>query len=230
MSLYERHGAIYDSVMNVFASRTEERLKQQAIARLDLRPGECVLDWGCGTGRNLRLIEAQLKRGRIYAVDQSPHMLKRAITRVSTRTALDHMFILGSGLSIELPEKVDAAVACLSLGCLGPDQIERGVQTIWNNLKPGGRVAIIDDKFHEPRTSYESVHQAAYKKIVGLLFNGSCSEVLVPTVERFFMQTDARPVELERTSSVKLIAFVGRRREEISRTHPISALHARATG
>jgi SAM-dependent methyltransferase len=65
------HGGIFD--------RLSAPLYDPASRHLALRPGEAVLDIGCGTGAMLvPLREAVGERGRVVGVDYSPRMLARA--------------------------------------------------------------------------------------------------------------------------------------------------------
>jgi ubiquinone/menaquinone biosynthesis C-methylase UbiE len=57
-------------------------LRKHAVDRLSLKPGDCVLDVGCGTGRNFPFLrEAIGPSGRIYGVDLSAGMLRKARKR-----------------------------------------------------------------------------------------------------------------------------------------------------
>ena len=127
MTLYDLNGKIYDALIYIFTFGAEERFKQKIVAKLALQPRGLVLDWGCGTGMSLKPIDAELGEGRIYAIDRSPAMLKHAVARARSSASLEYCFILADGLFCNLPEKVDAAVACYSLGVLDPDQFEMGV-------------------------------------------------------------------------------------------------------
>ncbi|MFE7122874.1 class I SAM-dependent methyltransferase [Streptomyces sp. NPDC057617] len=89
-----------------------------AVADLGLRPGDTVLDAGCGTGRALPpLREAVGPRGTVLGVDLTPEMLEQAVragrrasgtllladvSRLPLRShALDAVF--GAGLIAHLP-------------------------------------------------------------------------------------------------------------------------------
>ena len=49
---YRRHAADYDK-----GKRFSERIRPEAIRRLDLKPGESVLDLGCGTGLSFDMLQ-----------------------------------------------------------------------------------------------------------------------------------------------------------------------------
>lgn len=52
------------------------------IAELPVRPGEAVLEVGCGTARNLVMLAARHPRARFYGIDASAEMLKTAAQNV----------------------------------------------------------------------------------------------------------------------------------------------------
>ncbi|MGS2586057.1 class I SAM-dependent methyltransferase [Streptomyces hebeiensis] len=93
-----------------------------AVAALGLRPGDAVLDAGCGTGRALpALREAVGPRGTVLGVDLTPEMLQAAVRagrrssgrllladvrRLPVRSeTLDAVF--GAGLISHLPRPAD---------------------------------------------------------------------------------------------------------------------------
>ena len=49
---YRRHAADYDK-----GRRFSDRIRSHAIRRLDLKPGESVLDLGCGTGLSFDMLQ-----------------------------------------------------------------------------------------------------------------------------------------------------------------------------
>ena len=54
-------------------------LRQRAVECLTLRRGDCVLDVGCGSGRNFPFLRKAIgSTGRIYGVDLSARMLRKA--------------------------------------------------------------------------------------------------------------------------------------------------------
>lgn len=76
---YRWKAGIYDLLVR----RLTVRLRERAIAWLELAPGASVLDFGCGTGLSFELLHAAVgEHGRIIGVDVSPEMLARAREKV----------------------------------------------------------------------------------------------------------------------------------------------------
>jgi len=56
--------------------------RDRLIAELDARPGQTVLDVGCGTGRNLALIGQRYPAARLFGLDAAEPMLEVAAARL----------------------------------------------------------------------------------------------------------------------------------------------------
>ena len=77
-SYYKMHAPIYDFTRWMFLFE-----RQQIIRDLSLKPGEIVVDVGCGAGKNLRMLrEAVGEKGEIIAVDCSEAMVRKTRARV----------------------------------------------------------------------------------------------------------------------------------------------------
>lgn len=129
--------------------------RRLGIDALGLRPGEQVLDIGCGTGLNFSLLRDRIgPAGTIIGIDRSAAMLERARRRAATRGWTNIVLIQADLLTLD-PGAVrtviaglggagtaQAALATYSLSLM-PDR-----QAAWNNmvslLDDGARVSVVD--------------------------------------------------------------------------------------
>lgn len=78
-SSYDKLSRWYDLLSGPF----ESRWRDLALRRLNIAPGQAILEIGCGTGHGLvRLAEATGSTGRVYGVDLSAGMCDVARERV----------------------------------------------------------------------------------------------------------------------------------------------------
>jgi demethylmenaquinone methyltransferase/2-methoxy-6-polyprenyl-1,4-benzoquinol methylase len=118
-------------------------IRRQAVSRLQLKPGERVLEVGCGTGRNLSLLsEAVGPEGHIYGVDISEGMLAEA-RALCERQGWHNVTLRQSDAALyQVPEPVDAVLFSLSFATM-PHHREV-LRHAWKQLRPGGRLVIMD--------------------------------------------------------------------------------------
>ncbi len=133
-----RHAGWYAVV-----DRLSRSLRHQAVAALDLRAGETVLDLGCGPGGSLaRLAAGVAPGGRVVALDHSAAMVHRARNRVR-RQGLAVEVVQGDAARLPLrPGSVDAAFASLSLSAM--PAAARAVRAVANTLVADGRFVVLD--------------------------------------------------------------------------------------
>jgi ubiquinone/menaquinone biosynthesis C-methylase UbiE len=119
------------------------RLRRKAVRRLELKPGETVLEIGCGTGRNLPLLcEVVGDDGRVIGVDASSGMLARAQRWVTRHDRQNVRLLHQDAAELALPGQVDAALFSLSYSAL-PDR-QPVLEKAWEALGPRGRLVIMD--------------------------------------------------------------------------------------
>jgi demethylmenaquinone methyltransferase/2-methoxy-6-polyprenyl-1,4-benzoquinol methylase len=119
------------------------RVRARAIACLPLAPGDTVVELGCGTGRNFSHLRHAVGRlGRIIGVEFSPRMLALA-RRFAERHALDIDLIDQDISRYRLPE---TDLVLLSLCCHTLESPAQTLARIWESLRPGACLAIIDGK------------------------------------------------------------------------------------
>jgi len=109
-----------------------------------LKPGEVVLDLGCGAGIDTILAALAVgPGGRVVGVDMTPEMVERAQQHASLAGAKNVEIREGVMEDLPLPDaSVDVVVSNGVLG-LSPRQ-SRALAEVTRVLRPGGRVAIAD--------------------------------------------------------------------------------------
>jgi len=133
---YRRNARLYDLLVRPLP--LFERLRQKAVARLGLRPGETVVDLGCGTGLSFKLLERGVgPQGRIIGVEITPEMLAKAREKVARHGWPNVTLIEANAEEVDLrPGSVNAVLCCLTNDIMHSKAAVRGAVRA---LRPGGR-------------------------------------------------------------------------------------------
>lgn len=114
----------------------------QVIETLALKPDATVADIGAGTGYFAIRLAHFVPRGKVYAVDIEPDMVKYLADR-ARREGLDNLAAVAAAPDdARLPRKVDLVLMVDTYHHIG--QRESYFRKLARALKPGGRIAIID--------------------------------------------------------------------------------------
>lgn len=119
-------------------------LRARAIEKLYLRPGDYVIDVGCGTGLSFGLIEERIgPAGQLVGIELSPDMLAVARDRVERRGWSNVTLVEGSVETAEIPMNADAALFCLVHDI---SRSRPAIENVLRHVKSGGRIVIVGGK------------------------------------------------------------------------------------
>ena len=137
---YRRAAASYDRHM-WFARGTH----REAVERLELEPGQVVLDVACGTGLNFSRIEAGIgPDGHLIGLDLSPEMLALARARVEAAGWHNVTLVEAAAEEAELPGAPDALLFSFAHDVLrSPAALDNLLQT----ARSGARVVAAGGKW-----------------------------------------------------------------------------------
>jgi SAM-dependent methyltransferase len=90
-----------------------DHARRELVERLAPRPGEAILDVGCGTGRNFDWIQQRIgPEGRLIGIEPSPQMLARAEALVQRRGWTNVELVCARAEDATVAATVDAAILC----------------------------------------------------------------------------------------------------------------------
>ena len=147
-----RWAPYYDFVTNLMTLGHARRLRRLTVDNALIKPGDSVLDVGCGTGEVTLLAKTRAKAGKVYGIDPAPEMIAVA-RKKAARKKLDIDFRVGVIEALPFPDSsIDAVTSSLMMHHLPEDLKVRGLAEIYRVLKPGGRLLIAD--FMRPTGSF----------------------------------------------------------------------------
>lgn len=147
-----RWAPYYDLVTNLMMLGHARRLRTTTVDHALIKPGDNVLDVGCGTGEVTLLAKTRAKHGRVYGIDPSPEMITVARRKAACK-GLEIDFRVGMIEALPFPDSsIDVVTSSLMMHHLPENLKVSGLTEIYRVLKPGGRLLIAD--FMRPTGSF----------------------------------------------------------------------------
>lgn len=132
---------LYDVVTRLGAVRP---LHRRAVELADVRPGQIVLDVGCGTGNLSLTVLAAQPDARVTGLDPDRAALNRAARKARRRGV---SITLVQGYADRFPAEdgsLDHVVSSLALHHVDEDGRRAFAREAFRALRPGGRVTVLD--------------------------------------------------------------------------------------
>jgi ubiquinone/menaquinone biosynthesis C-methylase UbiE len=138
---HDRLLPLYDPLHRLLGTASIHR---QLVDIADVRPGQRVLEVGCGTG-NLALLAKRLHpQAEIVGLDPDPKALARA-RRKAGHKALPVQLDRGFAEDLPYPDaSFDRVLSAFMFHHLGPDEKEEALREALRVLKPGGSLHLLD--------------------------------------------------------------------------------------
>lgn len=135
----------YDTYMRRITLGREGVLREETVKSAQVKPGDSVLEIGCGTGTLTLAAKRQAGlTGKVFGIDILPGMVE--ISQKKAAEANEQItFQVGSIDDIPFPENQFDVVLCSFMIFHMPEETRRkGLAEIYRVLKPNGRVFIVD--------------------------------------------------------------------------------------
>jgi ubiquinone/menaquinone biosynthesis C-methylase UbiE len=120
------------------------RPKAALVEAAAIRPGDRVLDLGCGTGDIALLVKRRQPDARVTALDPDPKALARARAKAA-RAGVEIVFEQGFGDALPFADaSFERVVSALMLHHLTPEIERATLREVMRVLAPGGTLHVLD--------------------------------------------------------------------------------------
>jgi demethylmenaquinone methyltransferase/2-methoxy-6-polyprenyl-1,4-benzoquinol methylase len=149
-SMFDRIAGVYDVMNSVMTAGLDERWRERAVDRAEVKPGDTALDVCCGTGDLAFALARRIgPQGRVVGSDFSERMLdlareKELTARQSNGTGTAPVeFEWGDALELPYADASFDAVT-VGFGVRNLADLDAGLVELTRVLRPGGRLVILE--------------------------------------------------------------------------------------
>lgn len=167
------HAKLYDFTVWLMTFGRERAFREKILRLARLKPGESVLDVGCGTGSLAIVAKRHVgSTGIVKGIDASPEMIARA-EKKAARARTEVPFQQGLAQALPFPDaQFDVVVTTVVLHHLSRHACEECATEMRRVLKPDGRLVVVD---FAPRTQQKgflsSLHRHGHVRLENIVAN-----------------------------------------------------------
>jgi ubiquinone/menaquinone biosynthesis C-methylase UbiE len=135
----------YDSYMRKITFGRERILRETTVKLAQVKPGDCILEVGCGTGTLTLAAKRQAgPSGKAFGIDVIPGMIEIS-QRKAAQANEDITFQFGSIDDIPFSEnQFDVVMCSFMIFHMSEETRRKGIAEIYRVLKPNGQLLVLD--------------------------------------------------------------------------------------
>ena len=202
-SQMEKAVPTYDSLMRKMTFGRERALRETTVSLAEVKPGDCVLEVGCGTGTlTLAAKRKAGPSGKVFGIDIIPGMIELS-QRKAAQAGEDVTFQSGSIDDIPFSaNQFDVVMCSFMIFHMSEMMRRKGIAEICRVLKPQGRLLVLDLALPT-----QPLPRTIAQKLLGFSLQHDLRE-LIPLMEASgFTDVEIGPVKF-RILGLSLLAFV----------------------
>jgi ubiquinone/menaquinone biosynthesis C-methylase UbiE len=167
------HAELYDITVWLMTLGREREFREKILCLVRLKPGDAVLDVGCGTGSLAIAAKRHVgPTGIVNGVDASAEMLARAVKK-TMRAGADVAFEQATAQALPFSDaRFDVVFSTVMLHHLSHHAREECVREMRRVLQPGGSVVVVD---FAPQTQQKGflrgLHRHGHVKLEDIIAN-----------------------------------------------------------
>ena len=143
--MFDRIAPHYDFLNRLLSLRQDVYWRAKLVSSLGLATGSRVLDTACGTGDVGLEIRRQFgEQTEVHSIDFAPEMLRLAKPKLGKITAGSPISLVAAD-AFDLPfRSAQFDAVTMAFGIRNIQDKETVLKRFWDQLKPGGRLAILE--------------------------------------------------------------------------------------
>jgi phosphatidylethanolamine/phosphatidyl-N-methylethanolamine N-methyltransferase len=192
--------AVYDKLAKVYDLTFGPTLhpgRLQAIQRMDIQPGERVLEVGVGTGINLSLYP---KQAMVTGIDFSSSMLEKARERVARKGLRNMRLLQMDAADLKFADDSFDIVYAPYLISVVPDPV-KVAREMRRVCRPGGRIIFLNH-FLSPNPALSRAERLISPFTIHIGFKADLD------LPAFLAQADLQPVSIEKVNVPRIWSLV----------------------
>jgi FkbM family methyltransferase len=145
--------------------REKEEAPTKMIDALKLKAGDVVADIGCGSGyHTARMSEKVGNKGKVYAVDIQPEMLRALRRRMKEKNITNVEPVLGEVDSPKLPANTVDLILMVDVYHEFDYPFEM-TENMVASLKPGGRLVFVEFRLEDRKVPIKTLHKMSQAQV-----------------------------------------------------------------